>query len=128
MVCLVLGKTTGVWLLWWSKAKIVMFPLNITSSILSCTLGPRLIFSLFVNNYGLLVIRQCERIVIFSLHMMIETHLTAHSDIYKSARKSHSSHLSSKRESLKPIYFRAQLNPLDPLHLYAYFEHDIVAT
>ena len=121
MVCLVLGKATGVWLLWWSKAKIVMFPLNITSSILSCTLGPRLIFSLFVNNYGLLVIRQCERIVIFSLHMMIETHLTAHYGIYMITYfHFHEPFFISpqKENPIKPtisISDSAPLNPLGPL-------------
>ena len=51
--------------------------------------------SLLVTNYGLLVIRQCKRIVIFSIHMMIETHLTAHSGIYMTAGKSYCSLLST---------------------------------
>ena len=80
--------------------------------------------SLLVTYYGLLVIRQCERIVIFSLHMMIETHLTAHSGIYMTAGKSYFSLSSTlffspqKDNPIKPsisISDSAPLNPPGPL-------------
>ena len=80
--------------------------------------------SLLVTNYGLLVIKQCKRIVIFSLHMMIETHLTAHSGIYMTAKKSYFHFhqpffISPQKENpIKPtisISDSAPLNPLGPL-------------